>query len=172
MLLVSLPASAQSHEQRRLQVGAKMFLALLAANQGIASKVNDEGILPIVVAYKEDKHQANFVTQHIANKKRIKRHPFELNQHTVASLTTTVQQPVAGIYLAEPLDIATQQTLIQYAQQNQIVLFSPFEGDIERGVMTGMNIAAKVRPYVNVAAIKDAGLNIKPFFLKVAKTYH
>jgi hypothetical protein len=50
-----------------------------------------------------------------------------------------------------------------------VVLYSPFEGHVERGVPAGIAVEAKVQPYLNLSALQAAGIELKPFFLKVAK---
>ena len=55
--------------------------------------------------------------------------------------------------------------------KNHIIVFSPFEGDVERGVQCGIAVQARVRPFLNMKSLKSAGVSLKPFFLKVAKKY-
>ena len=44
-------------------------------------------------------------------------------------------------------------------------------GDVERGVLGGIKVESRVLPYVNAMAMKESKINLKPFFMKVAKTY-
>ncbi len=52
-----------------------------------------------------------------------------------------------------------------------MILYSPFEGDVERGVTAGLSIEAKVLPFVNQRTLEASGVELKPFFLKVAKVH-
>ena len=58
--------------------------------------------------------------------------------------------------------------LIEFVQQKQVLLFSPFEGDVERGVTAGFRVTDKVLPMVNMASLKLSNIYLKAFFLRVA----
>jgi hypothetical protein len=49
-----------------------------------------------------------------------------------------------------------------------VLLFSPFEGDVERGVATGFRVTDKVLPMVNTTSLKLSNIQLKAFFLRVA----
>jgi hypothetical protein len=63
------------------------------------------------------------------------------------------------------------QTLTAFANERHMVVFSPFEGDVERGVQSGIAIEARVRPYLNTNALRAAQVRLKSFFMKVAKVH-
>jgi hypothetical protein len=60
---------------------------------------------------------------------------------------------------------------VTYSGRNSIISFSPYEGDIERGVQGGIAVEARVRPYLNLTALRNAGIRLKSFFMEVAKKH-
>jgi hypothetical protein len=50
-------------------------------------------------------------------------------------------------------------------------VFSPFAGDVEAGVSSGLVVSDRILPYVNVEAMRLSGVQMKPFFLRVAEQY-
>ncbi len=69
------------------------------------------------------------------------------------------------------MNVEQLQTLTAFANAQRLVVFSPFEGDVERGVQSGIAVEARVRPYVNTKALRAAEVRLKSFFMKVAKAY-
>src|SRR5262249_46453671 len=90
----------------------------------------------------------------------------------VGSLAQLAQiaQP-AGVFLASAQNPGDLAQLIRWSTDAHVVLYSPFEGDVEHGVAAGLAVEGKVQPYLNTGALQAAGVEIKPFYLKVAKTY-
>ena len=52
-----------------------------------------------------------------------------------------------------------------------MIVYSPFEGHVEKGVLGGLSVEAQVRPYVNRATVEASQITLKPFFMEVAKVY-
>ena len=61
--------------------------------------------------------------------------------------------------------------IVSYGIKNHIIVFSPFEGDVEKSITAGVFIGARVQPSINMKTLKASGIQIKFFFLKVAKKY-
>jgi predicted nucleotidyltransferase len=77
----------------------------------------------------------------------------------------------AGVLMTQKMNAKQLQTLTVSANAKHMVVFSPFEGDVERGVQSGIAVEARVRPYLNTKALRNAQVRLKPFFMKVAKAY-
>jgi hypothetical protein len=78
--------------------------------------------------------------------------------------------PPAAIFLTQPLDERLPE-IIKYAISRGIILFSPFQGDVEKGVLGGVHISDRVLPHINASTMKSAGINIKQFFMRVSVIY-
>ncbi len=77
---------------------------------------------------------------------------------------------VAGLFLSQSLDHGIE-TLINFGEERNAIVFSPFEGDVEKGVPCGLSVTDIVQPYLNIKALISAQIQLKKFFMRVAM-YH
>jgi hypothetical protein len=77
---------------------------------------------------------------------------------------------VGGIFVAEaqPQEL---RTILDLARSHRVIIFSPYEGDVERGAHGGISVRDRILPYINVHALRLSGIELKVFFLKVAERY-
>ena len=78
---------------------------------------------------------------------------------------------MAGIYFLEQLPEISIRAITDLAIKNQLITFSPYRGDVEMGVLGGLSVEARVRPYINMKTLKQSEIHLTPFFLKVIKRY-
>ena len=76
-----------------------------------------------------------------------------------------------ALFLATPLGASELDRLVAWSIRHGVILYSPFEGDVERGVLAGVSIEAKVLPYINQRTLDASGVEFKPFFMRVAKVH-
>jgi hypothetical protein len=174
-LLASDVARADSEEDRRVRSGARLFRSLLTADTTLKNRVSTDGSLHVVI-YGFDSPLVPEVESLIgfasdAKAPAIRDFPMKIDVASSPAALLDAEKSPAGIFLVSaqtPDDLAI---LIQWGQRAHAIIYSPFEGDVERGATAGLSIEAKVRPYLNTSALQAAGIQIKPFYLKVAKTY-
>lgn len=170
--LASASARADSQDDRRVRTGARVFRTLLLADVALARKAGADGTLDIAI-YSGDATGADEVAplirpDTVAGATRGSGPPMRIRR--VDTLGSDMRPPV-GLFLASPLAGSELDRVIQWSIRHQVILYSPFEGDVERGVTAGLSIGAKVLPFVNQRTLKASGVELKPFFLKVAKVY-
>ena len=163
---------ADDNDDRRVRTGARLFRALLAADLAIEHKVGKDGKLHVQI-YARDKGAADGIAELIAPKSddpdaRIR--GLELAIETSAALPSP-DKPLAGVFLAQAPDDEVLDQMIGWGIHEHVAVYSPFEGHVERGVLGGIAVEAKVRPYVNMKTLAASGIELKPFFLKVAKVH-
>lgn len=173
LLTLSLMVSSafgDSYQDRRQLVGVKLFRALVVADQDLSRKRDADGNIDLAVLYQEDENSTHRVLDWLRKKTTsgIQSHPVQARSLNTNELATRSSTPSA-LFIAEKLPEQSLEKLISYANSHNIVLFSPFEGDVEAGVFAGVSIEARVRPYINKHAMSLNGVNIKPFFLKITK---
>ncbi len=166
-LSFAFAARADDQSARRIRAGARVFRTLLAADLRLTERATD-GVLHVAI-YSRDVALGATVAALIAPSDKggaIRDVP------VLAKVVSELPEQVpAGIFIASPLDAQSLARWVKYCQDRQVVLYSPFEGDVERGVMAGLAIEATVQPYLNENALDAAGVELKPFFLRVAKVY-
>lgn len=166
-LSFALTARADDQSARRIRAGARVFRTLLAADLRLAERANG-GVLRVAI-YSRDAALGADVAALIAPADKggaIRDVPVK-----PAVVSALPEQVPAGIFIASPLDSESLARWVDYCRRAHVVLYSPFEGDVERGVMAGLAIEATVQPYLNESALDAAGVELKPFFLRVAKVY-
>jgi hypothetical protein len=173
----SWSAAADSQSSRRAKAGIKLFRAMLAADLDISEKAGADGSLALLIVYNTDSNRPEELALDLNKGGKsgkpvlIRKRPVKVQISNNASLSQNLNSSFAGIFVAEPLKEETLRQLISYSINHKIILYSPFEGDVERGVLGGISVEAKVQPYVNLKTLEQSGIRIKPFFMRVSKSY-
>lgn len=167
------PSVADDFTERRITAGARIFRALLAADVDIHRKTNRRGELRLCLLYLDDTGNADIAAATLGNRddSRIRKMRIRIEILPFAKCFAGNQAQFAGIFLTQRLNEEQIQILMAFAKAQHMVVFSPFEGDVERGVQSGIAVEARVRPYLNTGALRDAQVRLKAFFIKVAKAY-
>lgn len=183
-LCLSLPAlpaySADGmldNQTGRIRTGLKIFRSLLLADREIENKVNTQDETDIIFIYHSNgskaKHFARtFVRMgRLENKGQIK--GSHIKVHIMRRLNSIQEANIkpAAIFLVDPLIEDRVKAIADYGIDNKIITFSPFEGDVENGILGGMVVTSRIHPFINTQTVEQSKVEIKPFFLKVAKTH-
>lgn len=158
---------------RRITAGTKIFRALLAADSKISQKKTVKGTLDLCLVYLNDQKNAELAADILFSRSESNIRGIRINSPFVpfVEFVTGEHRDCAGIFLAEQLKDKELAQVIAIAGKEKRVLFSPFEGDVERGVLGGIKVESRVLPYVNNRALQESHLTLKAFFMKIAKTY-
>jgi hypothetical protein len=167
------PSVADDFIDRRITAGTKIFRALLAADVDIDRKIGIHGELQLGLLYIDDTGNAKKAAATLVNRDdpRIRKLKTRIEMVSFGDCIANEKGPLAGIFLTQRLNAEQLQALSAFANTQHLVVFSPFEGDVERGVQSGIAVEARVRPYLNTKALRAAQVRLKSFFMKVAKAY-
>jgi len=164
--------NADTRDDRRVRAGARLLRSLLAADIGIAGKTAQDGRLHVVVLGGDARMQREVIGLIVPPQggagARIR--GLDVSIEARNQLPAGTDETVA-VFLAAVPEAAELDAVLRYAKRPGVIVFSPFEGHVERGIHAGLSIEAKVRPYVNEASLRESGIALKPFFLRVAKVY-
>jgi hypothetical protein len=177
------PAYAESYEEGRVRTATRLFRALLAADVDLEAKAAPDGALVVVVFFAADRARAEQVESWLRDAStapagesvgeaaglRIRGLPVRIVLASDPALGDFAAAPPAAIFLAERLPDATRDAIVRYGIGHRVVVNSPFEGDVEAGVLGGVSIEAQVRPLVNRGTLVASRIELKSFFLKVSK---
>jgi hypothetical protein len=167
------PSVSGDFTDRRITAGARIFRALLAADVDIARKTGNDGRIRLCLLYVDDVGNAVKARETLLSRgdSRIREMELSIEVLTFDHFLDYKPRGFAGLFLTQSLADRELRSLIHTANEARITLFSPLEGDVERGVPGGIAVEARVRPYLNMKALHDAGVRLKPFFVRVAKRY-
>jgi len=166
-----------ANTERRINIGLRLFRTLLASDINIQQKVDEHNQLNLLLVSSSDISTAQAYKDNVLNIGRgdkkgfIHNLPIKITTITASEFSNYIQPPVAGIYIVEKLSDTQLQAIINYGIAQQIIVYSPFEGDVEQGALAGISIGIQVRPYINKHTLAKSRLTIKALFLKVANIY-
>lgn len=177
LFVAAMPVAVQSgaYGVSRAESGARLFRAMLAADLDLEKKLDVSGALRVLIVHAGDADRAMSLGG-IVEGRDARKTPEAIRGLPVRVETIRVEdvpgaRPTAGIFIAEPLKRQALASLIRFGADHRVIVFSPFEGDVENGVAGGLLVEAQVRPFVNTEALRAAQVTLKEFFLKVAKAY-
>jgi hypothetical protein len=163
---------ADDAEDRRAGAGVRLFRSLLAADTDIAKKTAEPNHLLVVFYYVDDARRASELAARFVQESK------ELRGLTViteiandAAMPRFVSRVPAGIFIAQAPPRNSLMALVRYGISHRVIVYSPFEGHVELGVLGGLSVEAQVRPFLNQSTLDASQISLKPFFLSVAKVY-
>lgn len=163
---------ADTYSERRASVGLNLFRALLVADQKAEAKADETGELPVYVLYAEGRIQADGYADTLRLELgRIREHRTRIESVSFNDYLSRNKASPLGVFISQRLTGDELERLVRRSIEQGVILFSPFEGDVEKGVLAGLSVQAAVRPYINLRVLKETGVAIKPFYLRVARTY-
>ncbi len=161
-----LAANAQDMLPPRLQIGINLLPAVIAANNGLSTIDADKKLL-IYLVYHDNEHIADLLKQSLGRIGQIRNRTIEVQAIALDELIELDPGPYSAVFIAERLDTQLPD-LIRFAQDKRALLFSPFKGDVKRGVASGFRVTDKVLPLVNMKSLKQSKIQLKAFFLRIA----
>jgi len=170
--LFSTAVFADAMQQRRVTIAASIFPRIIAVDLELTKKRDEKGNVRLGLIYSSDENDVKKIAKLMTKKiKNISGNPIVLDYINIVDADLSIIERLSGIFLVHDISDADLKKVQQYATKNRIIVFSPFEGDVERGVLAGIFIGAKIRPYLNLRRIKETGIRLKPGILRVSKTY-
>ncbi len=160
-------ALAQNDTAARRQLGIEQLPLVIAANQDLGAQgISDP--LPVMLIYRDNPRVAEQLRQTLLKTvTAIRDRQIEVRSLSIEELLVENPPSLSSVFIAEPLD-ARLDDVIRFAENNRLLLYSPFKGDVERGVTAGFKVTHKVLPMVNIKALERAGIQLKAFFLRIA----
>ena len=158
---------AQDTLEPRLQIGINLFPAVIAANKDLGTQDSSQP-LPILLLYRENHHLAEQLRLTLEKTIGVIRgRELAVRSVSIGEFFDQGPEPLSSVFIVEPLDDRLADVL-QYSESNRLLLFSPFKGDVERGVTAGFKVTHKVLPMVNMKSLAGNKIQLKAFFLRIA----
>jgi hypothetical protein len=80
-------------------------------------------------------------------------------------------KPQANIYYIFPTTSENIEKVIEKSKINHALTFSYLEKDLQYGVMLSLDISKKIKPIVNLNAIRKSHITFHPVLLNISKIY-
>jgi hypothetical protein len=175
LLIAFAPLSNGDEVQdRRTRAGVRLFRSLLSADLDLTKKTTPANELLIVFVAQNrrsgEELSALFLSES-KEKEKLRGMPIVSEISPDAALAAYAKRVPAGIFICEPLNKPALAAVIRYGIEHHVVVYSPYEGHVESGVLGGLSVEAQVRPFVNQATLQASQISLKQFFLEVAKVH-
>jgi hypothetical protein len=172
LLVLVVPSLLYSDEvnDRRAAAGIRLFRALLAADLDLPKKTVANQLL-VVFFYVDDKARAADLAQRFTTEDKIRGLSVVTEVTNDPNFAAYEKRVPAGIFIADAPAKQPLTAIIHWGITHRVIVYSPFEGHVEKGVLGGLSVEAQVRPYLNHATVEASQISLKSFFLEVAKVY-
>lgn len=168
----TLAAANSQDESRRILLGLNFFPNVLSVDEGILDKRTPEGLLRVLLLYRELPEAAQRLAAALRREAAtIKKVPVEVVVEASAAQAFAGPSRPCGIFLTEYLPDAQFRAVLRLAAENRVIVFSPFEGDMERGATAGLSISSKIRPALNTTTLERSRISIHEMFVRLSKLY-
>lgn len=172
MLIFAASAFTGETDQRRVEISLSIFPRIVAVDNDFRSKLGAERTASLLFVYDADRVNAEaLVADLLAKTDNIG------GMHVVAK-SADVKQPLptgsavpTAIFLTERLSPDKLEVVMRYARETHRLVFSPYSGDVERGVTVGISVTSRVKPYFNMASLRDTQIDINAILMKVSARY-
>ena len=146
LIITNTWAGKTKDKERRLLVGLNFFPNVVAVDEDILSKRTASGKLRLLLVYENNRKSAEKFAKQLNKRVRsIKKTPIEIVVTNDPVKEFSPSNRPAGIFLTEWLSDATFKKIMRFGVEHQIIVFSPFVGDVERGATAGLYISTKIR---------------------------
>ncbi|ETR73455.1 MAG: hypothetical protein OMM_00933 [Candidatus Magnetoglobus multicellularis str. Araruama] len=152
----------------RALIGIELFPSFLASDRGIENKTQDNQ-LNIVFIYQFDRDVAEELSIRLNALGKIRGIPIQITISSANNFECSGNKKIAGVFITESM--IRLEEIIKKSIENQFIVFSPFEGDVEKGVTGGIYITERIVPYINLKTLGLAKISMKSFFLRVSHKY-
>jgi len=167
--------AASEEASRRIVIGLNLFPNIISVDLNLKKKLYKNNALHICFVSKDSLASSQQSQRIFTNKVKtirkaaVQSYAFVLDDfiHKVE----TDELPINAVFITERLSAIELSMLRALTAQQHALLFSPFDGDVARGVTAGVFIGSKILPYLNMQSVRESDIEFHPLFLKLARKY-
>jgi len=156
-------------DDRLLKIHATLLPKIYLMDYKYKEKINNNSIV-ISILYDDVNYKSAISIQNKILKKYgdgIKSHKLEVNIMPYAK----IDNAKANIYYLLPSDKSNIEKTIEHACKDEALTFAYLKDDLQYGVMISLNIGKKVKPLLNLNAIKSYNISFRPVLLNISSVY-
>lgn len=172
-LFATSPVAADEKERRRVDISLSIFPRIVAVDNHFRDKLGEDKTVRLFFLYDKDRENAEDLAQ------RMNKSGQGIGGREVLAEAVSVDKAVlaAGdelpmaIFVTEHLGDARLLRAMLFAEKYNRLVFSPFTGDVERGVTVGISVTNRVKPYFNMHALQRSKIAINALLMKMSRRY-
>lgn len=163
---------ADETERRRVDISLSVFPRIIAVDRHLSEKVtNDEKVLLLFIYNRDEKIAKELAQKMENNNSNIGGMGLSVGVMQADELFKYKQNTPTAFFLTERLGEGQLTRVMKYAEENNRLVFSPFSGDVERGVTVGISVTNRVKSFFNLPVLMRSGIEINPLLIKMSKRY-
>jgi len=144
----------------------KIYLMEYDVDKKIKNDTIDISIFYTQNTYKSAKVLKNMILEKY--KDGIKK--YKISIHTISYSSSN--KPDSNIYYLLPTSKEHISSMVKKAKKTGALTFSYLEDDLHHGVMISLNVSKKIKPVLNLDAIKENKISLRPVLIKISCIFH
>jgi len=137
----------------------------------LKTKINKNTIFITLFYNQSDYKSAQSLKQNIETKYEDGLGKYSLSIKLVLYSEKNIDNLNSNLYYLFPATKKEIQEVLKVAKKTKALTFSYNDDDLKYGVMSSVLIATKVKPILNLDAIKSNDITLRPILLKISKIY-
>lgn len=162
---------SSSINESMIKIHAALVPKMLLMDYDFEKKISDNTI-SILIAYDNgDNASAKQLKREILYKypNGLKSYKISIKLVPYSKLNTYKKE--INLYYIFPSSDRNINKVLNIAQKSNAITFSYLNDNLENGVMCSLIIGAKVKPILNLNAIKSSNITFRPVLLKISEIY-
>lgn len=162
---------ADEADSRRVDISLSIFPRIVAVDNNFRDKLNVDNKAYLLFVYdKNEKYAEQLADRMQEGNANIGGMQVVAKALGVAAELEEVDPPTA-IFIVEKLTEAQLKKVMDYSNKTHRLVFSPFLGDVERGVTVGISVTNRVKPYFNLPSLRQSKVSINALLMKMSKRH-
>ena len=137
----------------------------------LKTKVVNDTVFISIFYNQSDYKNAKLFKQNIETKYEDGLSEYALSIELVLYSEKNIDNLKSNLYYLFPANKQEIQKVLKVARKTKALTFSYNEDDLKYGVMSSVLIASKVKPILNLDAVKSNDITLRPILLKISKIY-
>ncbi len=170
--LLTLTLFASEIDTSLLKVHATIFPKTVLMDYHFEKKLYNKSIVLALIYDEHNKASATLLKKKIETKYQNNIHDFPL-KIILSSYSNALKKSLkATSYYLFPSHQKNIESLITLAAQEHSITFTYKNEDLEYGAMISTEITTRVKPVINIDALKRETISLRPILLKISKIYY
>lgn len=169
IFLLVQSAFSLSINESLLKIHAVLVPKIYLMDYNFKEKLKDNSITIAILYDSSSYRSAVLLKDKIETKYHQKIESYKIK--TVLLPYSKATKSYANLYYLFPTTTENIKTVISQAQQLKALTFSYSKSDLKDGIMLSLEVGKKVRPIINLRAVKSNDITLRPVLLKISNMY-
>lgn len=162
---------ADENDIRRVDISLSIFPRIVAVDNHFRDKLNSDKKAYLLFVYDKNKEYAQQLADRMKNSNSNIGGMAVVTEIMSVADELPINNPPTALFVVERLSNAQLEKIILLAAETQRLVFSPYSGDVERGVTVGISVTNRVKPYFNLSALRQSKVAINALLMKMSKRH-